>query len=99
LATSLRQSGYVQELSEFIFETISSPVPSIGYVVDTKLSARLIALTENWMSDAWKSGVAPSWVASYAAQKKLATHQAGAETAGHWLRTDPVGSRCYLGVS
>jgi len=100
LATSLRQSGYVQELSEVLYETVSSPEanPYVG-----TLWMRRIVTSKSWsrsypeeLDELCARGEigrgAVLELLSYAAQKgRWQLIKPLLKRQGHWLRTDPVG--------
>jgi hypothetical protein len=100
LATSLRQSGYVQELSEVLYETISSSEanPYVG-----TLWMRRIVTSKSWsrsypeeLDELCARGEigrgAVLELLSYAAQKgRWQLIRPVLKRQGHWLRTDPVG--------
>jgi hypothetical protein len=100
LATSLRQSGYIQELSQVLYDTISSPEanPYVG-----TLWMRRIVTSKSWSrsypeeldglcarGEIGRGAVLE--LLSYAAQKgRWQLTKQVLKRQGHWLRTDRVG--------
>jgi hypothetical protein len=100
LAVSLRQSGYIQELSQVLFDTISSPQANdhVG-----TLWMRRIVTSKSWSrsypgeldalcarGEIGRGAVLE--LLSYASQKgRWQLIKPVLKRHGHWLRTDPVG--------